>query len=430
MFTNKEEYINSLKQLSDELGGIYDRASIMKVSIKDLLSGHKIYKVDDRFFNTNFGGEIVNDTKVAISLRQAMAGNLGNMGKTYGELYELEQQTETRKAAIELTTSTGVTIGLIIFKGDEFELDFDDDKLLKVYGIIIDMKKNPQFVDKGGFYGRTLNLYADVPTFVLGPKQGVIHGIANYSKPLDVANDEEKEEKKNAGNEDDEQVVEHDEVFVVFDHENPDRHIVRQEGNIIDFEYYYGISEYGRDYEKVVIEDIRKSNVVFKGKDYLTEIRDIYKQPLVNYKYQNREKCALTIFYAEHMNVEVLRLDITGIRSTEAFNNIHGFTSSSEYGTVERVFTVIPDKMFSYDIEISASDFMAGLGFSQSKRFVFIQAWDYEELEKRAKFMKASYQVNQLEDDLYEYIDTDNQWGFRAFLCGPDFKFVDKVAKL
>lgn len=430
MFTNREEYNSSIEHISEELIGLYERASVMKVSIRDLLTEHKIYKVDERFFNNNFGGEIVNDTKVAISLRQAMAGNLGNMGKTYGELYEMEHSESTKKAALEVTTSTGATIGLIIFKGDDFELDFTEDKQLIVHGIIIDMKKNHQFIDKGGFFGRTLNLYADVPVFILGPKEGVIHGIANYAKPLDVSNDEEKEERQANGEEEEAEVKDHDEVFVVFDKENPDRHIVRQEGNIIDFDFYYGIKEYGYDYEKVVVDDIRKSNVVFKGKEWMNEIRDSYKQPLVNYKYQNREKCALTAFYAEHMNVEVLRLDITGIRSTEAFNNLHGFTSASEYGTVERVFTVIPDKMFSYDVEISASDFLAGLGFSQAKRYVFIQAWDYEELARRAKFMKASYKVEKLDEDLYEYVDEDNPWNFRAFLCGPDFRFVDQVAKL
>lgn len=439
MFSSKDEYTSSLESISHKLYEIYGRVSVMKIDIRSMLSNYKVFKVDDRFFQTNFGGEIVNDTKVAVSLQEALSGNLGNMGKTYGELINMQQQQEKNRYAIELSTSTGAKIGLIIFKGDELALDFDENGLLKVYGIIIDMKKNAQYVDKGNFYGRTLNLYADVPTFILGPVTGNIHGIANYSKVLDLANDEEKEEARRNNNKAVEQETkEHDEIYVVFDNENPERYIARQEGNIIDFEYYYGISKRGEDFNRIVKKDIIEKNIKFVPEhgevsleaERLAKIQEEYRQPLVNYKYQNRENCAITTFYADRMNVDVLRLDITGTRSTEAFGGLVGFTSSTEYGKVGTVFTVIPDEAFSYDVEINAADFLASLGYSAAKRMVFIQSRFNLDLTKRVKYMQASYKVTKVEDGLYEYVDEDKEWPFRAFLCGPDFKFVDRVEKI
>ena len=444
MFSCKEEYESSLKTISHELYEIYGRASVMKMDIRDLLTDYRIFKVDERFYQSDSGGEIVNDTKVCVSLAEALAGNTGNMGKTYGDLINMQQKEERTRYAIELLTTTGVKIGLIIFKGEELALEFDDDKQLQVYGILVDMKKNPQFVDKGGFHGRTLNLYADVTTYVLGPANGNIHGIANYTKVLELANDEEEEdpfvEKEEETNKDKnkQQEVDHDEIFVLFDPENSDRYIPRQEGNIIDFDYYYGIMKRGRDFTSLVLQDIVEKNISFisKGAENndeskkLAQLQSEYRQPVVNYKYQNREKCAVTSFYADKMNVEVLRLDITGRRSTEAFGGMAGFTSSADYGTVNKVFTVIPDEAFSYDIEVNAADFLAGIGYNDSQRMVFIQAKTNEELAKRAKYMKASYTVTQLAPDLYEYVDEGAGWTFKAYLCGPDFKFVDEVEKL
>jgi hypothetical protein len=440
MFSSVSEYKESLKVISSELKGFSERAGILGLSIKSLLTDYTFTSVDERFFKKDFGGEIVNDEKVGVSLAAALAGNLGNLGKTYGDLYKASIEEDSVYSAIELSTSTGAKIELIIFKGDDMSMSFDEDGIVKVYGIIIRMDKNKQFVNSGNFYGRTLNLYADVPTFVYAPSNGVIHGIANYSKVLDLANDEEEEDELNTDTEvnnsnstDDTQkekdMYPSDAIFVIYDSDS-ERYIPREEGNIIDWDYYYGIVKMGYDYNTVLLKDLSKNNIQFPEGSELEDIRQYYKKPLVNYKYQNRERCALTTFYADSQNVETLRLDITGTRSTVSAKSLDSFTSCHDYEKVDRVFTVIPNESFSYDIELNAADYIAGLGYRDSDRLVFIQSRTYEELEDRVAYLKKSYLVDRIQDGLYQYKDEDRDWNFKAFLCGPDFKFVDEVPKL
>lgn len=433
MFLSIEDYNSALENLSRDLKAIYERTTVLKVPITDYLTDYKIRKIDEDFLSKDVGdGGFVNDTKVGVSLGAALAGNTLNLGKTYSDLYQQKLEDDTYYSSIELETSTNAKIELVIFKGLDLNLSFDDNGLLKVYAIILRADLNNQYVDKGKrLQGRTLNLFADVPTFIYAPEDGVIHGIANYSKVLELANDELKEELKRNG-----EYVESvsdsihpsDAVFIVYD--GSERFIPCQEGNVIDWEFYNGIKKLGYDYFNILMKDFHFNNIKFPEGSKLEEIRKEYQTPLANYKYQNRENCALTNFYANKMNVEILRLDITGTRSTTAFKGLESFTSYHDYGKVDKVFTVIPSEMYEWDIDVMADDFLAGLGYTESKRYIFIQAKDVEEFEARKQFIESSFNMIKLDDMYYEYTCDYATWNFRAFLIGPDFKFVDEVSKL
>lgn len=440
MFNNREEYVETLRTFSHDLKEIYNRATVLGLGISGFLQDYKVEKVDESFFNQDSGGGFVNDSAVKVSLQAALAGNMGNLGKNYSDVYYDQVQEESNLSALVVTTSTDVQIGLIIFKGDDLEISFDENDILKVYGIVVRMDNNFALVDKGGHYGRTLNLYANVPTFIYAPSEGSIHGIADYSEVLRLKNDDSDEddfgnkpepvvqEKKEAKGV--ESIYPSNSIFVVFNSADLDRFIPRQEGNIIDWEFYNTFKKMGYSYEQKVNQDLIYHNIKFKDEAY-NALKESFKKPLVNYKYLNRENCSLTTFYAVNQNVDVLRLDITSDRSTRSMKVTDSFTSSSDYSNVGLVFTVINDCAFSYDIEISAADFLAGIGYQNpTKRMVFIQADNVEELEARKYMLEQSYTIKKLQDEVYEYYLPNEPWEFRAFLIGPDFKFVDEVVKL
>lgn len=438
MFLSVEDYKSALKNLSQDLKSIYDRTTVLKIPITDYLTDYKIRKVDEDFLSKDVNdADFVNDSRVGVSLASALAGNTLNLGKTYSDVYKEELDDDRNYSSIELETSTDAKIELVIFKGVDLNISFDDDGLLKVYAIILRTDENPQFVDKGKHYGRTINLYSDITTFIYAPSDGVIHGIANYAKPLELVNDELKDELKKNG-----EYVEpvsdslhpKDAVFVIYD--GSERLIPSQEGNIIDWEFYNGIKKLGYNYFDTIMKDFHYNNIKFTEGSELEDIREAYKVPLVNYRYQNRENCALTSFYANKMNVDVLRLDITGTRSTTAFKGLDSFTSVHDYCSVNKVFTVFPSEpSFGYEgyewgLDVMANDFLVGMGYQKSKRYVFIQAKNEEEFESRKKFIESSFNLIKLDDMYYEYICDYEDWNFRAFLVGPDFKFVDEVSKL
>ena len=432
MFLNRDEYDNALENLSRDLKVIYDRTSILKMPIQDFLENYKIRKVDSDFLSKDvIESEFQNNSKVSVSLSSALAGNLGNLGKTYGDLYQESIEESKNYSSIELETTTGLKVEFIIFKGLDLKLEFNEDGLLKVYGLIVRMDKNPSLVDVLNKMGRTLNLFVDIPTFVYAPSNGTIHGIANYSKVLELANDGDDDtlESKIRNSSSDSNLPDNA-VFVIYN--NAERFIPRQEGNIIDWEFYNGIRKLGYDYNDILLKDLRADNIKFPKNSPLEEIRESYKQPLMNYVYQNRENCSLTSFYALNQNVNTLRLDITSNHSVTSFKGLDSFTSRHDYGKVNRVFVVIPNEKdeFQYDIECMVNEHLSYMGFQDSKRYVFIQARNSEDFIHRKAYLGCSYEMIDLGEEYCEYKANYANWDFRAFLVGPNFKFVDEVTKL
>lgn len=426
MFNSKEEYELVIKNLSEKFYGIYDRVIVLGSDLRSFLSDYTITAVTKEYFDSSFGIALAGSESVSYSLGDVLAGKAVNLGKTYSEVYEKEIEEATNLYAIELETTTGAKIDLVMFKNETLELEFDENELLKIYGIVFDAKKNPGYVDKGGFYGRTLNLYAPVPTFIIGPKEGNMHGVANYSevtkwKGEDISEfTEEQLEERNKKTP----------IYIHYDAENPVRHIPRQEGNIVDWDLYYGIQHCGRNYEDIIQKDIFNDNINFTDNDYLNNIKNSYKLPLVNYKYLNRENCATTCFFAEKMNVDVLRLDLTSERSMNSYQMGSGFTSSFDYTFVGKVFAVLPAEMFQHGNDICAADAMVYSGYVQPSRMIFYESKTDETFDKLLVILKSNYKVIDKGNECYEYIDEDIDRNFRTFLVKSGYKYVNNVSKL
>lgn len=426
MFNNKEEYELAIKDLSEKFKGIYERLTILGGDLRSFLSDYTITEVNKEFFDSSYGINLASSENVAYSLADVLSGKAAHLGKSYAEVADEEIEKATALYAIELDTSTGAKVDLVIFKGSELNLEFEEDGLLKIYGIIFDMKKNHAYVDKGDFYGKTLYLYAPIPTYILGPAEGIIHGVADYTRATKWVGEDisglskEELEIRNRTTP----------IYICYDSDNSNRLVRRHEGNLIDWDLFYGIQHRGHDYTETIYKDIFKDNIRFADSEELNDIKESYKVPLVNYKYQNRETCAITCFLADKMNVDFLRLDITSERSMNSYKLGAGFTSSFDYTYVGTVLAVLPASYFQFGNDIAAADSIDYAGYSGSKKFIFYEAQTDEEYNLVVEMIKSSYRLELHENDCYEYIDEDDPRSFRSFVVKNGYKYATEVPKL
>jgi len=417
MFTSIDEYRDGINSIIQLIGGNNPKTAI---KAKSVLNGYGLKRIPDDYTFALTGKRVTDAEKErpkAVSLAEALkSGSAPNSQKlkNAGVVY-----------TIDVETGTGAKVSLALFKGDDLNIEYVDGEP-KVYGIIIDMncQENKQFIDLNGAIGRVLELKINIPTIIIAPKKGRIHGVVNYSNivPLKQEIDGEDSSVKSRVPAD---------LFVDFNETN-DIFIPIQDADIKDLILYSCISKVGKDYTKVIYSDQKRNNIRLgmpKGAEQLEKYRELRDKD-AHFEYLNRELEGIAYFYAENQTVDTLRIDITSELSTSSYSKGF-FTASADFKSVKKVITVIPPKFFDDTDFSDVADLIKGIGFKNSETDkgsdidIYLQYEDESQLEDYITYHVPVLVFEKLSNGVTKVTSVREQWDFNVYMVDKTFKFCD-----